>query len=950
MLSVKSIGAGSAGKNAADYYERLAAEDYYSAGGEPPGRYIGGQSASLALIGMVQQGDLGELFAGYHPRTGESLSNNSGDHHKPGYDLCFSAPKSVSVLWSAVGEGERREIAVAQQRAVERAIAYAEQSGAFVQRSGHAGKIRTSFKEGVVAATFEHSTSRNLDPQLHTHAIVLNISQNGKRIDFDTSFTKEIGAAYRVELAHELRSLGYSIDYDRFSFKISGVSKDLERDLSTRRREIEKALSERGLNSAAASEVAALGSRQKKQIIDRNELFKNAREIAQEHGFEIEKCRGVTELSWKQENFLRLAFDQNSTLSATQLRAKLLESCQGICDSREALEKLGIALAAGDLLRLKTDDQKIRYTSREMREIEKEMANRAVAMKSKLTHAVREASILEASRKRTLTQEQETALRHVTGAGQISMIQGIAGSGKSYMLGTARESWEAEGYRVQGAALSGKAAQGLQEGSGIESQTLHGLFLDIEHGKKTLTNRDVLVVDEAGMVGSRMTCQLLKYAQDAGAKVVLVGDSRQLQAIDAGGAFRALQKHVGCEYIDQIFRQREAWMQQATHDFADGMSKKALLAYAKAEMVHIQTTKNESIHRIAEDYLANTSMNKDKLILATTRADVRLINAMVRKLRDMSDGFDFKSEKEDKIQFAEDDRILFTKNDKQLKVKNGTLGTILQIEKANDRTKLVVLTDEGRKISFCNTDYAHVQHGYAVTTHKAQGVSVECTYALAGGTMQNREMSYVMFSRHKTDCNIYFSQKDCETKVLREAQATERMLEYAQQIAIKKGIEAPTAVDFLTVREWLNTNSSQKLEIRDIEQISGLSQEEVMAIEAEAVRWGISRQKDTSLDYHVIGQEKEQFQKHDELLERIKQLRESRRQMLEVEQHQETIEPEQKQKFDDLLEQVSKLKNRPWVLEQEAERCQEITNRQEQQLGRPGHEQQEKQLDIDLML
>ena len=180
-----------------------------------------------------------------------------------------------------------------------------------------------------------------------------------------------------------------------------------------------------------------------------------------------------------------------------------------------------------------------------------------------------------------LGREQVLAFRHVTQVQDLSVVVGYAGTGKSTMLGEARAAWEADGYQVRGAALSGIAAEQLEAGAGIASRTVHSLLFQWEQGREVLTDRDVLVVDEAGMIGSRQMERLLSRAEAAGAKVVLVGDPEQLQAIEAGAAFRAIAERVGAVEITEVRRQREAWQQQATRELATGRTEAALARYER---------------------------------------------------------------------------------------------------------------------------------------------------------------------------------------------------------------------------------------------------------------------------------------------------------------------------------------------------------------------------------
>ncbi len=212
-----------------------------------------------------------------------ALVQRAGDSHRPGWDLTFSAPKSVSVVWGIAEQKQREAIERAHTQAVERTLAFAEQQQLFVTRRGHDGIERETARP--IIATYLHGTSREADPQLHTHAFVLNVAarDDGSYGTLETKPLYEwkmaLGAAYRAELAHELRALGYETAPDsKGSFRISQVPRDLERHFSKRRAQIEAVMSERGTTSAKAAEVAALNTRKAKEFVDRHDL---ARDVAQ---------------------------------------------------------------------------------------------------------------------------------------------------------------------------------------------------------------------------------------------------------------------------------------------------------------------------------------------------------------------------------------------------------------------------------------------------------------------------------------------------------------------------------------------------------------------------------------------------------------------------------------------------------------------------------------------
>lgn len=354
-----------------------------------------------------------------------------------------------------------------------------------------------------------------------------------------------------------------------------------------------------------------------------------------------------------------------------------------------------------------------------------------------------------ASQGMVLSGEQRDAFEHVTGKTGLASVVGYAGSGKSAMLGVAREAWEREGYIVRGASLSGIAAENLEAGSGISSRTIASLEYQWQQGREQLSDRDVLVIDEAGLTGTRQMERVLSAVRDAGAKVVLVGDPEQLQAIEAGAAFRSLAEAHGAVEITEIRRQRDDWQRTATRALATGRTGEAIRAYDDNGMVHSARTREDARAALVEgwDQARNQSPNKSRIILTHTNAEVRDLNGAAReKLRDHGElgaDVDVKTERGPRA-FAAGDRMMFLRNKRGLGVKNGTLGTIEGVTPGH----MSVRTDDGRMVSFDLKDYAHVNHGYAATFHKSQGVTVDQAHVLATPGM-DRHSAYVGLTRHR---------------------------------------------------------------------------------------------------------------------------------------------------------------------------------------------------------
>ena len=406
-----------------------------------------------------------------------------------------------------------------------------------------------------------------------------------------------------------------------------------------------------------------------------------------------------------------------------------------------------------------------RFTSRQMIETEQRMQRAAEIMAERERHRVsgkdREAALRAASQRGLdLSGEQRAAFEHVTDRQDLSVIVGYAGTGKSAMLGVAREAWEDAGFNVRGAALAGIAAEGLENGSGIASRTIASMEHGWANGRDLLTARDVLVIDEAGMVGTRQMERVLSHAAEAGARVVLVGDPQQLQSIEAGAAFRALHEHHGGVEITQVRRQHEGWQRDATRHLATGRTGEAIAAYADKGMVHQAETRDEAqrdlVERWDRDRLANP--NASRIILTHTNAEVRELNLAAREAirgtGELGDDVQVKTARGDR-NFATGDRIMFLRNERSLDVKNGTLATI---EKVSDG-HMAVRTDDGNFVAFDTKDYRDVDHGYAATIHKAQGMTVDRAHVLATPGM-DRHGSYVALSRHRDDMQLHYGRDD----------------------------------------------------------------------------------------------------------------------------------------------------------------------------------------------
>ena len=513
-----------------------------------------------------------------------------------------------------------------------------------------------------------------------------------------------------------------------------------------------RTLEAQGIDLEPQHKIGPAASRMPEQGLEAERVEDHAR-IARENG---EKIIARPEI----------ALDAITRQQATFTRRDLAQFAFRHSDGKDQFDQVMSAVrTAPELVALGKDGRgEDRFTSRDMIETEQRLERTADRLAERGGHGL---PTMEQSLRSTagsegfkLGSQQEAALAHITGEKDIAIVVGYAGTGKSAMLGGARDEWERAGYQVRGAALSGIAAEGLEGGSDIQSRTIASMEYQWGQGRELLGPRDVLVIDEAGMIGTRQMERVLSEAERAGAKVVLVGDAEQLQAIEAGAAFRSLAERHGAAEINEVRRQHEDWQKDATRSLATGRTGEAIHAYAEHGMVHAAETREAARAELIDTWDAQRRADPDKtrIILTHTNAEVRDLNQAARdRLRDageLGQGVAVSAERGAR-DFASGDRIMFLKNERGLGVKNGTLGKVERVSPDS----MAVRLDDGRQVAFDLKDYAHVDHGYAATIHKSQGVTVDRAHVLATPGM-DRHSAYVALSRHRDEVQLHYGRDD----------------------------------------------------------------------------------------------------------------------------------------------------------------------------------------------
>jgi conjugative relaxase-like TrwC/TraI family protein len=750
------------------YYLDLVAsgaDEYYSERGEVPGRWVGTGRDLLGLSGHVLGEDLRAVLAAHHPHSGDELS--AAPRKVPGFDLTFSAPKSVSLLF-ALGDRELAiEALAAHDVAVESALGYLEREACVVRR-GHAG-ARQVRADGFVGAAFRHRTSRAGDPQLHTHVLVANLARGidgGGWGALDARLVyrqlRTAGYLYQAALRYELTSrVGVAWgSVVRGSADLDGIPKHILRAFSRRRAEIERELSQHGATSRRAAQIATLVTRQPKDH-DASPAGLRAewRQRAEALGFQRDDVLAIVGRAAESKRFApdesvlsevltleTASFDRRDVLRGIAERAFAGATVDALTTEADRF------LTGPHVVRI-TDDL---YTTPQMLRLEASvLANaqdRSGAGVGRVDREVVE-SIL-ASRVR-LSREQARMVEHVTSSGHgVDVVLGSAGAGKTQALEAAHAAWRQSGRRTIGVALSARAATELQDRAGIPSGTLDALLRELDQPSHLIAPGAVVVVDEAGMVGTRKLARLLAHADAASAKVVLVGDPRQLPEIDAGGVLAALARRMPVARLTENRRQVDPVDREALVELRAGNAAAAVRRLVAHGRVAITDTADAARRKMVDDWHIARRRGEDSVMLAARRADVDELNLLARAELLSAGEVHRGGLTVDGRTFAVGDRVMTLSNRRQLGAVNGARGTVTTINAAN----IAVTLDRGATIDL-PVEYVragHLGHAYATTIHKAQGLTCDRALLFANGAL-SQEAGYTALSRGRLENRLYLS-------------------------------------------------------------------------------------------------------------------------------------------------------------------------------------------------
>jgi conjugative relaxase-like TrwC/TraI family protein len=785
-----------------EYYTRELATDheqYLSGHGESPGRWYGAGAASLGLQGEASPASFRRMFEGRDPTTGELLGRPHGPNGVPAFDVVLRPTKSVSVLYGLGDPTVSRAVLSAHHAGLAEAVGYLDNH--LGVRRGHGGVQHVS-GQGVLAVGFDHRTSREGDPLLHTHLVIANRVQgpDGRwtALDGRDLYRHRLAAdaVYRATYQRELvRTLGveWTAADAHGNRELQGMPEALVRGFSKRSgqidAELDRLIADGRERTPRLVKWTVQITRKPKDHEAADTLYDRWRTEASKRGMDPDTL--VRTVTGRTRDH-----DQDRTASAEEAGRLLdrLASPEGLTEHAstfarpDVLVALGAGLAGAERIELEALADRFlaeraisvvadraleerRWSTPELLAVEQRLVESATGRTGEQTAvASHEAVRAAAAAHPTAGIDQQAMVRDLCQGGQgVALVVGRAGTGKTFALGMARHAWQLDGYRLLAAAPTGIATMSLQ-GEGFEDvATCDRLLGDLDRGQEQLDARTVLVVDEAGMVGSRKLARLLEHAQQAQAKVVLVGDDRQLAAIDAGGGFRALRLRLGASELTENRRQQQTWEREALELVRSGLVEEAVAAYQAHDRVVAADSKPAATLALLQDWWtawqrAEHDPAQEVVVLAAYRAEADRLNTACQELLAARCRLGVDRLQVEDRQLAVGDRVVCGHNAiGELGVANGTRGTINALD-LHARTLTLRLDGNGGRTVTLPRSYLdgrrrgernrRVDLAYATTGHRAQGLTRGRALVRLTGT-EDVNWLYVQLSRARHETRLY---------------------------------------------------------------------------------------------------------------------------------------------------------------------------------------------------
>lgn len=807
---------------ASTYYTRQRETEYYAGSGEPPGVWYAPAGDFAVIDGSsVDRAAFDRLYHA-HDQNGNPLLEQVRRHRDrtPAFDITLSAPRSVSLVWGLGSYDTKRLIEAAQQKAVRATLAMLEREATWARRGRNGAFLE---KVALTAATFRHGESRPAkhsdgrvfaDPNLHTHCVCMNISTRqsdgtvgGIHSKILRDWKLAAGATYHAALAHELEQRGFAIDRvgKNGVFEIAGVDDATIRYFSARRQEIEDELAEHGVTSGQATALAAAiakatrSSKRESGSFEREDVWRDA---AQSLGLDTESF--AESLRDRSKTLDQEAAERILAERLAALPASLTEH-ESVVERREFLRSVAATLVGTGLPVERTETELNRllgqgtfleighdalglpcYSTPEMLAIERNVVEQAQRLANQPWLAVDPGLLGNHCRASGLTAEQTEAALAATNSSAIAIVEGAPGVGKSTLLTPVVEGYAKAGCRVIGTASAWRITNMLRDDLGIEARATASWIARLKAGEKVLDERTVLIADEAGLLSSRDMHALLGAVTKAGAKIILVGDRQQLQAIGAGPGLDLVARAVEAARVNNIVRQREAWAREAITHFGAGQAAPALEAFADQGLMIEADGAKAAITEVLDSAEQVRAREPDASILIIAKSNTavaaisqaareRLKNSGIVKGTEVSFTAATPSGHPTQIALAAGDKIRFLVRDDELGVVNGSAAIVIRVsettEPFNSANQILIEADiGGRRIAFDPMRLADAQArprlgwAYASTVYGCQGLTVDHAVVYLDHSY-NRHDIYVATSRARERTTLVVDAKSIDRRL-----------------------------------------------------------------------------------------------------------------------------------------------------------------------------------------
>lgn len=765
---------------------------------EPSGRWLA-DPATLTRLGIttgqvVDGGDFLALMEGRHPGTGEWVrSEGAGGGRGGGIDVTFSAPKSVSVVWALTDPWQREMIEQAHTRAVARSMAYLREQVPVVRRR-YSGQVVEEQARDVIAAEYRHTTARGVtnsqapDPQLHSHVVITGALREDDRIVAVASrpvfrAARELGAFYRSALAEELASQGYAIEQntgkDGKYFKIKGVPHELCEAFPGRSREVARAADRFRARYGRAPERGelrnlALENRATKTRITRPDLERAWQDTGYEHAFDADHAMRLIAFNEPRQHDqavedrieARLT-EHKAIFEAKELRAVALEQTAGEMPPDHALLVAKEMIRDRRILTLEGGQMTTLAIRAQEQAIERHAIHLAQPGGRDVGQTIREHATREVAERiaAPLSPEQQHALAVLTGPERAAVLVGPAGTGKGVVIDAAARAEQLAARETIGVAVSWSTAERLATDSpALQDQTmaLDALLARTKAGSVHVGPDTTIILDEAGMADHTHLDALTQLVEHTGAKLIAVGDGKQLPSIGPGGMFDRLANRLPAAELQDIHRTKDPAEQQAWRAFRAGKPEQALEHYASRGALHLADTRDQAAENAVQAWaqLAQEHDIRDIALIAdASNQEIDRLNARAQQLRAQHGELGQHETPLPHVHYGirQGDLIAFTHQHRppgESRIENGTRGEITALHP--NGTATITLDGSDRRIALSAKDLNSIRLAYAQHVYRQQGATVERAIVLTGSWQTSKETAYVEATRarQRTDWHI----------------------------------------------------------------------------------------------------------------------------------------------------------------------------------------------------